>query len=1167
MNILLYTEPRIERGNPNFRLYSALNDLPVSHCLKLKEQGLCDFRLLVGEFTYQLLSERQPQYMRKLRDIVLVLPNKVLKEISGNTLRAQVELYHNERSPESIDCRYVDGLHSALAGFVPDVVVSWESPAAHIQKAFPKALLLNQQNNSLFRFENSSQNGRYTFDPDLRGSVYLHDEPRPIDKEQQAMLEDIARRYVEGAAKNNSLQSWITSQKEKFSRVFLLPLQGSHFNFEGNFDVGSQYDLVEYVLDRLPKDVGLVVTEHHLLYGEDLGDKNIAALQRKYPNFLFSVATRIPHSSTKIVPFVDGVVAVSSSLVVSAVLLDKAVCVLGAHWLKVFSNTTLDTPHIVKPTREKNLARLFHYIFKYSINLSQDPSGVMLLDFLRHLKACQPSISVHSYREITAIGEQVQTINRLFTHQESMRGARYTAFRKNLGECNVITFDIFDTLVHRNCTFPSDVFELMAPKVNRLLGAPIKFLNLRLLAEGEANTRSRREDTTLDEIYEVLEGWGIPAKHCEEIKRLEIETELSILRCKPSGFDMYREAEATGKPIFFISDMYLPRKILFQILLGSGYTGVSENQIYVSSEVGLKKHTKSLFSHISTRENLVFNRWLHVGDNPSGDIQAPKELGIRTLHTPAALPFFLGVEANGYWKKRPDIKKFSLDDRIALGVIANGLFENPWARPQKSCFNGSLYNVGFYGLGPFLFSLVRWLIKECKRNKVENLAFLLRDGYLPHRIWNAIGGSESGTRAVAIYASRQLFIRPLLAKMPLALFQYNEVAPGAHGSREVLENWIGAELPAVGTRPMIDCLAGFPQATQQAVQQSLERMTQYFTTQIGPEPTAVFDVGYRGRAQVILERLLDRKLLGLYAVRNENCFCDDAGIENEAFWTENAGTGEDGYNEGFNPILELALSDPNPGLGHFAMEGEDGDTMNGADNAEQVCEIAQLQRGILDFCERLHTVEKDLGREIRLTKGFVLNPLKNLVAHPDDLRCLNKLTLENGIARNQVKCGDFLKQKTPRASTKPTPTPAANLDLLEHPWFSLVALKNYGEISNYGWFDWRYYCLAPLVKPVVRRFSTAFVFAKYCRSPARFFASRKTSAERLVGKILFPQLPVLGAFSWRLSFVRRIRTQVHLPRLRAELNANPVRFVRKLGCLKRGLLCRFLFPCGRVEPS
>lgn len=1163
MNLLLYTEPRVERGNPNFRLYSALNDLPVSHCLKLKRRGLCDFRLLIGEFTYQLLSERNAKEIRELRDVIIVYPNRLLKDISANTLRAQVELYQNEANLGSIDTRYVDGLKSIMPDFAPDVIISWEAPAAHIQKCFPQALVLNQQHNSLFRFDKSHPSRQYTFDPELRGSVYLKDDLPPLNQKEKEILENLALRYKECVAKNNDLQYWVTEQKKRFKRVFLLPLQGSHFNFEGNYDVGSQYDLIEYILERLPKDTGLIVTEHHLLYGVDLSEKNIAALQRKYPNFLFSLTTRLPHSSTRILPFVDGVVGVSSSLVISAVLFGKAICVLGEHWLKIFSNTTLEAPHIVTENREKNLARLFHYVFRYTLDLTVDFSGNRLLEYLRNLKGFQSKISVHSYPQGEDLDKQVEVLHRLFDRSETGNDTHYSTFRKNLRECDVITFDIFDTLVHRNCALPSDVFELMAPKVSTLLGVPIKFANLRVLAEKEANARSELEDVHLDEIYNVFEDWGLSAEDCERIKSLEVDTELAILRAKPSGLDLYREAERSGKPIFFISDMYLPRKILFRILTVSGYESIAENQIYVSSEVGLKKHTKALFRHIADQENLEFGRWFHIGDNPSGDVLAPKELGIRTLIISAALTTLLGVEGNRYWKKRPDLKNYSVDDRIALGVIANNLFENPWPTKQHSCFNRSLYNVGFYGMGPFVFALVRWLIKECKRNKVDDLVFLLRDGYLPYRIWDAIGGSESGVRAVTVYASRQLFIRPLLAKLPLALYQYNGVAPGKDDVCEVFEKWIGAELPNGKPKGMFDYLVSFPEEPRKALQGSLERMVDYFTRHLGKGSTAIFDVGYRGRAQVILEHLLGRRLLGLYAIRHENLFCDDHKAETEAFWTENASNNAFGYNEGFNPIMELALSDPNPGLGHFAMEGEAEDRMNLEDNADQTAEIAQLQRGILDFCAKLHQVEKDLDREVRLTKGFALAPLSHLVTHTEDLQCLNTLTLENGIAQNRVKCGDFLKQKSGRVAPLPAPSPDANL--LEHPWFSLVALKDYGTVFNYGWFDWRYYLIVPLVRPLVRRFSTEEVFEKFCRSPARFFVTRKTRAENLVGKLLFPQFPVLGAFSWRLFFVRRLRKQIHLPKLRTALNADPVKYVRKLGRVDRGFFCRLMFPCGRVE--
>lgn len=57
---------------------------------------------------------------------------------------------------------------------------------------------------------------------------------------------------------------------------------------------------------------------------------------------------------------------------------------------------------------------------------------------------------------------------------------------------DVVTFDVFDTLVIRDVLDPTDVFNLIGGK---------KFRYARVLAELMAVRNSRREEITLEEIY------------------------------------------------------------------------------------------------------------------------------------------------------------------------------------------------------------------------------------------------------------------------------------------------------------------------------------------------------------------------------------------------------------------------------------------------------------------------------------------------------------------------------------------------------------------------------------------------------------------------------------------------------------------------------------------
>ena len=65
---------------------------------------------------------------------------------------------------------------------------------------------------------------------------------------------------------------------------------------------------------------------------------------------------------------------------------------------------------------------------------------------------------------------------------------------------DIISFDIFDTLIKRDINKPTDVFELIEEKYN------IKnYKNMRIKAEKTARDNSNCEEVTLDEIYKNIE--------------------------------------------------------------------------------------------------------------------------------------------------------------------------------------------------------------------------------------------------------------------------------------------------------------------------------------------------------------------------------------------------------------------------------------------------------------------------------------------------------------------------------------------------------------------------------------------------------------------------------------------------------------------------------------
>ena len=91
---------------------------------------------------------------------------------------------------------------------------------------------------------------------------------------------------------------------------------------------------------------------------------------------------------------------------------------------------------------------------------------------------------------------------------EKNMGKVFSKRLKNLIDGHdVISFDIFDTLIKRNCYKPTDIFEIVEIQYNQTnKNNKIQdFKNIRINAEKNARNKNKNsEDITIDEIYDEI---------------------------------------------------------------------------------------------------------------------------------------------------------------------------------------------------------------------------------------------------------------------------------------------------------------------------------------------------------------------------------------------------------------------------------------------------------------------------------------------------------------------------------------------------------------------------------------------------------------------------------------------------------------------------------------
>lgn len=188
----------------------------------------------------------------------------------------------------------------------------------------------------------------------------------------------------------------------------------------------------------------------------------------------------------------------------------------------------------------------------------------------------------------------------------------------------IVSFDVYDTLIHRHYVSPHMVFDSVESKLEDMGYDEQNFHIKRCEAERLAHLSTVREEVTLDDIYNFY----VTDKDCKEIlKKVEIETEIMCVypdRIMKRIFDVLIKE---NKKIIIISDMYLSSAVIRKVLNKAGYSGYEK--IYVSSDIGLTKGTGRLFAYV-LKEN-EGKSIIHIGDRFRSDYCNARENGMQSI--------------------------------------------------------------------------------------------------------------------------------------------------------------------------------------------------------------------------------------------------------------------------------------------------------------------------------------------------------------------------------------------------------------------------------------------------------------------------------------------------------------------------------------------------------
>lgn len=200
-------------------------------------------------------------------------------------------------------------------------------------------------------------------------------------------------------------------------------------------------------------------------------------------------------------------------------------------------------------------------------------------------------------------------------------------FRKSLvRRFDVVTFDIFDTLIERCVTTPQEIFRLAGRKILGNEKADAFFLD-RQAAEKKAREKRADGEVTLEEIYAEL--YTIYENMTDSLMWSEINTELASCRPKIQNKEWMEWCLKQRKKVYLVSDMYLPSGLIREMLYRCGIQGY--HKLYVSGEYRSNKTTGELFRKMLEENCLLPKQVLHIGDSFHADILGAHKVGIHSV--------------------------------------------------------------------------------------------------------------------------------------------------------------------------------------------------------------------------------------------------------------------------------------------------------------------------------------------------------------------------------------------------------------------------------------------------------------------------------------------------------------------------------------------------------
>lgn len=562
----------------------------------------------------------------------------------------------------------------------------------------------------------------------------------------------------------------------------------------------------------------------------------------------------------------------------------------------------------------------------------------------------------------------------------------------------VISFDIFDTLLLRTVSEPTQVFEVVYAMNKELFPDFVdaeSWKSARIQAEKKAREIKRyktdNREVILQDIYERI---PCAITNVVELMKAEVECEKQVCFLNQEMYTTLQYLrEKNNMKIVLASDMYLGTENIMEILDANGLDKAYIDSVYVSCDCQMTKFSGRLYQHIMEQWKVLPGEILHIGDNQLSDNGAAKRLGMHT--------YFYGLISEAKFKY-----PFLDMENLIYGPICKEIYPLRIIAAEKGKDLGDRdrfwFNIGAMILGPLLTYVAEWVLDQGERNDICRIRPMMREWKFLTELLNvAAAERETKFSIEPFYISR------------LALFKANLVNVTAENVKHLLntihitcgevfkvlgiedldepfreyknkshEEWTSIHYEGITLMEALEkylLSENIMKAIRENNSRSNEKLIEYLKQLKLTDKSITFDLGWRGNIQKAINDVLrgnqyKPSLLHLYVVSmSEVAVNAIEGCDIRGF-LGNIGKNTEEVSEMYPLLIEMFFL------------GEEGSTV-GYEYSDKVYPVTQsieypkwqvnamkvLQRGVLEF-QKLFLEQKAQNKR-----------MSNLISRPEDL--------------------------------------------------------------------------------------------------------------------------------------------------------------------------------------